>query len=377
MAEEGDSGEKTEQPTARRRNESRQQGMVGQSAELSQVIGMIAAFYALKHIAPALWRDLLSIVQASLSWPVRETTMTIPVLQTKFYQLLYILLPELYVMLFIAAFFGAGCTLLQTDFLWSSKLIKPKAYRINPMAGFKRILSIQNLVNLGKSIVKLAIIAPIAYAAFFELFPQFLRMMDVPIGNLLAITAGMASDVFIRIIKLLLILGIIDLIWQKYSNNKRMKMSKQEIKEEKKATDGDEAMKRRITAIGLQRARERMFLSVPKADVVVTNPTHIAIALRYDPTEGTAPRVLAKGKGHVAERIKEIARKNGIPVIERKPLARALFKAVEIGKEIPYDLFRAVAEILAYVYRLKGKSPLKARKTSQMAADPLRPPPQG
>ena len=165
--------------------------------------------------------------------------------------------------------------------------------------------------------------------------------------------------------KYLLCLGIVDFLWNRYRTKKRLMMSKQEVKDEKKATEGDETMRRRIIAIGLQRARDRMFLAVPKADVIVTNPTHIAVALAYTAEAGSAPRVVAKGKGHIAERIKDLGRKHGVPIIERKPLARALFQTVEVGQEIPYELFKTVAEVLAYVYRLKGKFPGRNRKQIQ------------
>ena len=156
----------------------------------------------------------------------------------------------------------------------------------------------------------------------------------------------------------LFVLGILDLIWQKYNTKRQQKMSKQEVKDEKKSVEGDEQTKRKIVQIGMRRARDRMLANVPLADVVVTNPTHFAVALSYTNETG-APRVIAKGKNHLAQRIKKIAKENGVPVVERKPLARALFKSVEVGHEIPYELFKAVAELLAYVYRLKGKIPAR------------------
>jgi len=359
--EEGDAGEKTEGPTGKRASHARSQGMVGQSVELSQVIGMTAAFNALCYITPWLWQDILTIVRGAFSSEYFHEQFTIPILRTHFYGLLFVILPKLLLILFIAAFFGAGTTAIQTKFLFSWALIRPKLRSISPLAGIKRIFSIANLVNLGKHFLKLVIIAPIAYSAYFHFVPTFLGMMDIPISQLLPLTADMASTVFSSIMKWLLLLAIVDLCWQKWRTKKRLMMSKQEHKDERKATDGDEGSRKRIQAIGLQRARDRMLKNVAKADVVVTNPTHIAVALSYSAEPGSAPKVIAKGKDHLAERIKDIARKHGVPVIERKPLARALFATVEVDKEIPYELFKAVAEILAYVYRLKGKTPLKKR----------------
>ena len=362
--EEGDAGDKTEGPTGKRASHARQQGMVGQSVELSQVIGMTAAFNALCYITPWLWQDIIAIVKGAFTSEFFHQAFTIPILRSHFYGLLYVILPKLLLILAIAAVFGAGSTAIQTNFLFSWNLIKPKMKSISPLAGIKRIFSVGNLVNLGKHLLKLSIIAPIAYSAYFTFVPTFLGMMDIPTSQLLPMTADMASTVFSKIMKWLLVLGIADLIWQKWRTKKRLMMSKQEHKDERKATDGDEGSRKRIISIGLQRARDRMLKNVAKADVVVTNPTHIAVALSYSAEPGTAPKVIAKGKDHLAERIKTIARKHGIPVVERKPLARALFATVEVDKEIPYELFKAVAEILAYVYRLKGKTPLKKRSNT-------------
>lgn len=372
MAEEGDSGEKTEAPTGKRSSEARSQGMVGQSAELSQVVGMIAAFYALCSIAPFLWQDILNIVRGAFTSRYTHEPLTVPVLRTQFYGLLVTILPKLFSIVSFAAMFGAGCTVIQTRGLFSLAMLRPKFHMLNPLAGIKRIFSTANMFSFGKQLMKLAIIGPLAYSTFFTFIPTFLGMMDLPLTQLLPLTADMAGTIFKQIMKYLLILALIDLGWQRWRHSKRMKMSKQEVKDEKKSVEGDEGSRRRIIAIGLQRARERMLKNVPKADVVVTNPNHIAVALSYSAEPGSAPKVVAKGQNHLAERIKEIARRNGVPVLERKPLARALFKTVEVGQEIPHELFKAVAEILAYVYRLKGRNPLRGRTNTKPKPAPRR-----
>ncbi len=362
MAEDEAAGDKTEAPSGRRVTQSRQQGMVGQSAELSQVLGLIAAYMALLHIAPSLWNDLITLFKYLLSPEIISDPLTLKNLKKNLFLILYHLGPKLFTIMVIAAFFGAGCSALQTNFLWSWQLVKPKLSKLNPLAGLRRIFSLNNSVNLIKQICKLAIIFPIAYYTFFDLLPQFNRIPDLATSTILTVTADMATLVFKKIISLLFLLALADFFWQRYSVRKKMMMSKVEVKEERKAMEGDETIRKKIIAIGLQRARERMMKNVPKADVVVTNPTHIAVALVYSGEMGSAPQVVAKGQGHIAERIKEVARRHGVPIVERKPLARALFKVVEVGGEIPQDLFRAVAEILAYVYRLKGKNPIKSRK---------------
>ena len=361
---ENDAGDKTESPTDKRRSQARADGMLGQSTELSHVVGMIAAFMAIKAISPSLWQDMITMLRGALTSRLAYEPLTIELLHHQFLGLLLLIMPEILGILLIAAIAGGGCTALQTRFLWSKKLLRPKFKQLHPVQGLKRMVSLNNVMVIIKSIAKLCIISPIAYSAFFELFPQILRLMDVPVRELLPFTAVLAGHIFWKIMTLLMILAIFDWIWQRYRTRKQMMMSKQEVKEERKSQEGDETVKRKILAIGMQRARQRMMAAVPTADVVVTNPTHIAVALKYDPELGGAPRVVAKGKGYIAERIREIARENGVPVIERKPLARALFAAVEVGKEIPYELFKTVAEILAYVYRLKGRSPIRKSTTT-------------
>lgn len=359
MAEENDTGEKTEEPTGRRKTQARGEGQVAKSVDLSQVLGITAAFVALQYIAPMMWRDIITLTKASLTSRYATEELTVVALRSNFISLIALILPEIMLLMVIAALFGAGSTALQTNFLWSNKLLKPKFKHLNPISGIKRIFSIYNSVNLLKSILKFAIIGPIAYFAFFDLFPELMGSMKLPVAEMLPFTADATAQIFWKIIPLLLILAIIDFAWQRYNTHKQMKMTKVEVKEEKKSVEGDEKTKMRIRGMALSRARQRMMESVPTADVVVTNPTHFSVALKYEIGPGKAPKVVAKGKGHIALKIREIARANGVPVVERKPLARALFKSVEIGQTIPYELFAAVAELLAYVYKMRGRNPFQ------------------
>ncbi len=347
-------GEKTEAPTPRKKGEARKEGQVGSSVDFSNVTGITGAFIGLQYIAPSLWSDMKLLVAGSFTSPLATQQLTTETIQQQLTGVIAILLPEMMLLLLIAAICGAGCTAIQTKFLWSWKLVKPKPSHLNPLKGLKRIVGFSNYVNVAKQIAKLCIICPIAYFAFFDLFPQLKNLMALNVHELLPFTAEAMSYIFWEIIAFLTILAILDLIWQKYKTNKELKMSKQEIKDEKKATEGDEATRRRIMAMGLNRARQRMFETVPTADVVVTNPTHVAVALAYGMERGTAPKVVAKGRGHIAKRIRKLAKENGIPIVERRWLARSLYKTVEVGQEIPYELFKAVAELLAYIYKIKG-----------------------
>lgn len=357
MAAESESGEeKTEEPTGRRISEARNEGQVGQSTDFSQVLGITASVLLLQLIGPYLWQDLLEVVSASFTSKFFNTPLTIDALQYNFNLLLLDLSPEIALFMVLSALISVLGTAIQTKFLWSWKLLKPKFSHLNPIQGIKRLFGWQNMVNILKSLAKLAIICPIAYISFFDLFPRLIDLMEMPVSEQLPMVAYAANYIFWRIVGLLLILAIADLIWQKWKTKRDIKMTKQEVKEEKKSVDGDEETKLQIRQKGLERIRQRMMQDIPTADVVVTNPTHYAVALKYDAEEG-APVVVAKGKGFIAQRIKDIARDSDVPVIERPPLARALHRMVEVGQQIPYELYAAVAELLAYVYKVKRKNP--------------------
>ena len=356
VAEDESAGEKTEKPSGKKISQARTDGMVGQSADLSSVCSMIAAFTAFSYFANEIWTNLILLMKSAFNFGEKDYTSNFGM-----FSLIsaptFKLAPQIVLVMLAAAIFGSLSTLLQTNFLWAPKLFKPKFSMLNPLSGIKRIFSVNNVIGIMKSLAKLAIIGPIGYFSFMNFFPTLMGLMTVPISQHLTLCGTVIYSSFKKIVSLLFILGVADMAWQKWRNFKKLKMTKQEVKDESKASEGDQSTKRKILSLGMQRARQRMMKDVPKADVVVTNPTHIAVALSYSGEPGTAPIVLAKGKGFVAQRIREIAKESGVPIVERKPLARALFASVEIGKEIPYELFKAVAEVLAYVYRVKGRKP--------------------
>jgi len=360
MAED-DAGEKTEKPTGKKVSESRTQGMVGMSADLSNLLSMSAGFYVFLLLVPSVWNGFITLTKANLSFYTFKDKSINDAFVNGTLPSLIDIGPLILIIMAASAIAGTSSTLLQTNFLWAPKLFKPNFSQLNPFKGIKRIFSLNNSVNLLKSIVKLAIIGPIGYYAFLNFFPSFLSLIDIPLDQHLTIGSIVIKSAFKQIVTYLLVLAILDLIWQKWRTFKKLRMSKQEIKDEAKAAEGDETVKRKIIAQGLQRARNRIMQNVPKADVIVTNPTHISVALQYTGEPGVAPIVVAKGKGHMALKIRQIATFHNIPIVEKKPLARALFASVEIGKEIPYDLFKAVAEVLAYVYKITGKKPKMRR----------------
>lgn len=357
MADEEEGGEKTEEPTGRRISQARSQGTVPRSQDLSQVLALIAAFLALKYFAPKFWESMIVILQSGLSIQQSDELFTLDAMRHEFYKLLWLLLPDILLMLLITAAVGTLATAAQTQFLWSNKLLQPKWSNLNPVTGLMRLFTMQNAITLGKSLAKLLVIGLVAYQSFVGVLPQLASLAQLPLNQLLPYTGMLTGVVFWPIIKLLLLIAILDYIWQRYSVQKKLKMTKFEVKDERKALEGDEGTRVRIRSKGMQRIRQRLMQAIQAADVVVTNPTHFAVALQYSGQLGTAPKVVAKGRNYLAQRIKELAKEQGVPVIERKPLAQALYKMVEVGQEIPYELYTAVAELLAYVYRLTGRRP--------------------
>ena len=229
-----------------------------------------------------------------------------------------------------------------------------KLTKLNPVSGLKRLVSLKALVELAKSISKILFIGSIAYLLVKSDMKEFPILMHQEVGQILVFIARVSLKVCFFVCLAMIVLAVLDFIYQRWQHEEDLKMTKQEVKDEQKQTYGDPKVKARIRSVQLEMARRRMMEAVPGADVVITNPTHLALALKFDAREMVAPRILAKGSGHIAERIREIAVEHQIPIVEEKPLAQALFKMVEIGDYIPAELFRAVAEVLAYVYRLKG-----------------------
>jgi flagellar biosynthetic protein FlhB len=218
----------------------------------------------------------------------------------------------------------------------------------------KRFGSLKSLVELGKSVIKILFIGSIAYLLVKSDMQQFPILIHQEVGQILVFIGRVALKVCFFVCLAMIVLAVLDYTYQHWQHEQDLKMTKQEVKDEMKQTYGDPKIKARIRGVQMEMARRRMMEAVPEADVVITNPTHLAIALKFDAREMIAPRVLAKGSGHIAQRIREIAAEHQIPLVEEKPLAQALFKMVEIGDYIPAELYRAVAEVLAYVYRLKG-----------------------
>ncbi len=346
--------ERTEMPTTKRMGKLRQEGMVHKSYEVVSVVTLLAGYYVLSFTWDWIFHDVKMVFVKSFKAIGTLNGLGLFDLRRGFFTLLWDVGPVILLILTVMASIGVLSVMLQTKWNVKEKWIEFKWNWLNPIGGIKRIISIQGFVNTLKSILKLCIILPIAYYALKKYAPDMVMLPHTSVEYLFNYIGVVMSDVFWRIMYLLIVLAIFDWFWTKHLWLKQNKMTKVEVKDEQKAQEGDEETKRKIIAKGLQRIQQRIYLSVPQADVVITNPTHYAVALKYDRGTMRAPMIVAKGQGFLALRIREIARQSGVPVLERKPLARALFQSGEIGKEIPYELYKAVAEVIAYVFRLKN-----------------------
>ena len=245
--------------------------------------------------------------------------------------------------------------LMQVGFILSWEPLIPKFSKVNPIKGLGKLFSKQSLMELVKSCAKLAIVGVIAYWTVRGEMERFLTLGGLEVSGIALYILKVVLKIFLRVCVVMIFLAALDFAFQKWQFEEQLKMTKQEVKEEFKRSEGDPLIKSRIRRVQQEVARRRMMQEVPKADVVVTNPLHIALAVRYDSAAMNAPHVVAKGAEAIAERIKALAREHNIPIVENKELAQNLYKIVEIGDEIPSDFYQTVAEVLAYVYRIKGK----------------------
>ena len=249
--------------------------------------------------------------------------------------------------------------LLQVGFFLSSKRLQPNFGALNPLQGLSRMFQGENYVHLVVNVLKLLLVAAVAYSAVQDRVEQILSIQRMEYLQAFGLGATVVYSIGLRVALLLLVLALLDYGFQKFKTERELRMTKQEVKEEMRRMEGDPKIKQRRRQIAMQMHAKRLKKDVPTADVIVTNPTHFAVALKYDAAAMRAPRVVAKGADFMAKRIREIAIEAGVPIIERKPLAQALFKLVEVGHEIPEQFYSAVAEILAYVYELSGKTKAK------------------
>lgn len=349
-----DDQERTEQATAKHREESRKRGEVVRSQDVTSAALILVAAWCLSGMGPMLFSgidEMTARTWSSLaSGPMTQQAFS-QLMRSNISGVLLILLP----FTGLLALVGIVSAVAQHGFLFTTTPLAPNWSRINPLSGFERIFSMQALMSFGKTIMKFIVITSVAYLVIRKEFPSVFIATDLSPRQIVAMAGGIIVRLILWSGLVIAVIGIADYGFQWWEHERKLRMSKQELKEEAKQTEGAPLVRSRIRSLQREMARKRMMSDVPKADVVITNPTSLAVALVYQPGSAEAPKVVAKGAGFVAQKVREIAREHGIPMVENKPLARAIFKTVEVGEMIPSRFYRAVAEILAYVYRLRGK----------------------
>ena len=350
-----DKSSKTEEPTAKRLRDTRLKGQVARSIELSSILVFLCSILFFHFYIPILYSDLTSFIKHVFINP-SKSLVTIDFVDYYFKfsisTFLKILLPYFLFTIIISLLVNYS----QGGFIFSAEPIYLKFNKLNPLKGFSRVMfSKRTLVELLKNIIKIVIVGYVGYKTVMSYVPQIILLVDQSPMQIMLFIGKIAIVICFKIGILLLIMAILDYMFQRYEFRSNLKMSKTEVKDEFKELEGNPLIKSKRMGMMIDVYKRRMMTEVPKADVVITNPTFLAIAVRYDVEKASAPFVVAKGARLVAERIREIAKENNIPVVENKVIARLLFTGVEIGQQIPEKFFKAVAEILAYVYKLKNK----------------------
>jgi len=347
------SDDRTERATPYRRNEARKKGQVAKSVEVNSAIIILAAFWLLTITVPLSYQAVSTLMKQSFS-ALSTTDITLTALRSQGLVIAWLMIQAVAPLALSLLVLGVIANLGQVGLLLSPQAIQPDFKKINPLTGFKRLLSPRGLVELLKSLFKIGVIGFVVYLTLSNNYDNIVATATMSIQSGIETLAQIALAIGRQAGWAMLVIAIIDFFYQRYEFEKNLRMTKQEVKEERKRFENP-FMKSRIRQRQRQMAMSRMMAAVPKADVVITNPTHFAVALRYDKNKMQAPEVVAKGERLVAQRIKELARENNVPLYEDKPLARTLFKTAEIGHLIPVDLYQAVAEVLAFVYRLKAQ----------------------
>jgi flagellar biosynthesis protein FlhB len=353
--------DKTEAPTPRRRQEARSRGQIGRSTDLSAAVVLLGSLMVLYWSGKQILGRLLEVTRLCLNdggQQIGRDYMTLP-MKAVSHEFVGMVLP-LMLVVFVCAL---ATSFLQIGVLFTFAPLKPSFDKLNPLNGLKRMFSGRAFVHLALGLAKMSLLGLVAYATLRGKMTVLAHASNLSHLSLVAAASELVFTLGIRMIIILLILAILDFIYQRWRTENDLKMTREEVKEELKRMEGDPMIKRRRREIQMQLAIQRLKSVIPKADVVVTNPTELAIVIEYDADNMTAPKVTGKGADLLAKRIRELAIEHGIPIIERKPLAQALYKMVDVGQEIPSQFYKAVAEILAYVYELSGR---RSRRTAEV-----------
>ncbi len=346
-----DAGEKTEDPTPRRREEAREEGQIARSTDLTAAVALLAGLLLLKTFGADMLTGMLTLTQALGHPPGITTADLAPWMATVVWTTAKMLGPFLALLVVITI----AVLLAQSGILLTWKKLTPKPDRISPIKGVKRLFSPEAVARMLLGLSKVGIIAAVAYMTITGRISTVLTAGTLHTTGIFDLSCDLLFDLALRMGLILLLLGIVDYIFQRRRLEKQLRMSKQEVRDELKKMEGDPLIKQRRRQLQARLAMQRIGTDVPRADVVVTNPTEYAVAIKYDEAHMSAPRVIAKGRDLLAARIRQVAQLHGITIVQRPPLARALYAGVDVGQEVPPQFYRAIAELLAYVYQVSGR----------------------
>ncbi len=351
----GGGDDKTEKATPKKKSDARKKGQVFQSREVSASLVLILMIVSMNAFGSIIYGQLSSFIKKAFTeYLTNKDAIDTGILAKLFIDGITVLAKTSLPLLLIAMLAGLIVGYAQVGILFTLETLKPQGNRINPFSGFKRIFSLRSIVELVKSIIKILIVAGVAYSYLKSKSNEVVALMNADLLDILSFIGSAAFAVALRICFAMILVGFFDYLYQRYDYEKSLKMTKQEIKEEFKQLEGNPEIKAKIKQKQRQMSMKRMMQEIPKADVVITNPTHFAVAIRYEAEKSSAPYVIAKGQDYIALRIKQLAAENKVQIVENKPLARTLYSTVDIGQPIPPELYQAVAEILAFVYNLKN-----------------------
>ncbi|MGI6039084.1 MAG: flagellar biosynthesis protein FlhB [Clostridiales bacterium] len=351
-------GERTEKATPKRRQDERKKGNIFQSREIVIVASLLVSFYSLKLLGPHILKTLFSTTREIFILTGELDIITFSDVRNIFVDIMVVFATTVLPLLMLTGLVAIVVTMAQTRLLVRVKPLGFKMGRLSPLQGIKKMFSLKSVIEILKSILKIVIISYIIYKTLFDEVLLLPRLMDVPFEGVLSHTGKLIMSVVTASAIAFVAIAALDYLYQWWDYERNIKMTKQEIKEEYKETEGDPQIKSAIKSRQQSLSRSRMMQNVPQADVVIRNPTHYAVAIKYDPDADSAPRVVAKGAGYLALRIIEEAEKHGVIVTENRTLARGLYEAVEIEQEIPSEFYHAVAETLVFVYRLREEAKL-------------------
>lgn len=352
-------GEKTEKATPKKRRDERKKGNVFLSRDAVTAVSLIASFYGLKVFAPTIFTSTQNLIKSYISLAGTKETFTASDISITFVDLGWEFIKCAMPLVLVSVLVAVIVTMAQTRMLFTMKSAAPKFNRINPLNGIKKMFSIRAIVELIKSLFKIIILLYIVYTVLIDEVTTLPALIDMNPLSAISRTGEIIMDVVLKSGIAFVFLAAADYLYQWWDYEKNMKMSKQEIKDEYKQIEGNPQIKGRQRNLQQQRSRQRMMQNVPEADVVIRNPTHFAVALKFDRDKDRAPRVVAKGMDQLALRIVKVAEENDVYVTEDRPLARALYDAVDVGDEIPEEFYKAIAKVLAFVYNLKEKNKKK------------------